>query len=184
MQRQIEGWWNRYEKAKTDDVPTAQELYEWLVDNTPATSDAALVHNDWKLDNIAIDPDDPSHVTAVYDWDMCTLGDPLSDVGGMLALWFQDGESIGGGNFIMPTTVPGFLNRKEAAERYAERSGRSIEDISFYFAFGQFRMAVILQQIYYRFHVGQTKDKRFRSFGMLAQFLLALGKSNAVKPGL
>lgn len=178
MKRQVEGWTKRYARARTKEIDCVEDLTGWLAEKRPEAVESTLVHNDWRLDNIMLDPSDPSRVTAVFDWDMCTLGDPLADVGTLLSLWLEEGESFGR-ETIMPSNVPGFMTRSEAVERYGETSGRDMSGIPFYRVFGLFKMAVIAQQIYYRFHKGETADKRFRHFGMAAEFLIMMAWGEA-----
>jgi len=173
LERQVKGWAGRYERAKTGDAPVAEELAAWLVDNLPASPAPTLVHNDWKLDNMAVAPDDPGRCVAVYDWDMCSVGDPLCDLGTLLGLWSDRGEGLAGSN-PMPTQTEGFMTREQATRRYAERSGIPVDAIPYYVVFGTFKMGVVLQQIYFRFHAGQTKDERFRGLGALARSLYDL----------
>jgi aminoglycoside phosphotransferase (APT) family kinase protein len=176
LERQVTGWAARFDRARTHDVPVADEVKAWLVDNLPASPPPTLVHNDWKLDNMAVDPEDPGRCVAVYDWDMCTVGDPLCDLGTVLGLWSDPGESMAGSN-PMPTQRPGFLSREEAAKRYGERSGRSVDALPYYIVFGTFKMGVVLQQIFFRYHQGQTQDERFRGMGDLATGLFRLAAS-------
>jgi aminoglycoside phosphotransferase (APT) family kinase protein len=122
---------------------------------------------------MAIAADDPGRCVAVYDWDMCTLGDPLCDFGTLLGLWSDAGESLAGNN-PMPTQTPGFMKRDEATLRYCERTGLDPAQVPYYVVFGTFKMAVVLQQIYYRFHVGQTQDERFAGMGQIAESLFQL----------
>ena len=159
LRRQVEGWSGRYEAAKTSEVAIADELGRWLLDELPVSPPATLVHNDWKLDNIALDPADPGRCVAVFDWDMCTLGDPLCDLGTLLCSWFETGEPVIG--IASPTQSDGFMSRAEAVERYAERVGIDPAAVPYYYVFGTYKMAVVLQQIYVRFQRGQTHDKRF-----------------------
>jgi aminoglycoside phosphotransferase (APT) family kinase protein len=173
LERQVTGWAGRFERARTSDIPAAEDVKRWLLDEMPASPPASLVHNDWKLDNMAVAPDDPGRCVAIYDWDMCTLGDPLCDVGTLLGLWSDRGETMAGSN-PMPTQSAGFMTRAEAAERYSERSGLDLDSIAYYVVFGTFKMAVVLQQIFYRYHVGQTKDERFAGLGKLAEGLFDL----------
>jgi len=173
LERQVVGWTERLERAKTRDLPVATELARWLVDHLPASPTPTLLHNDWRLDNMALAPDDPGRCVAVYDWDMCTLGDPLADVGTLLALWTDPGEGFAASN-PMPTQSPGFLSRARAGARYAEGSGRDAADLSWYVCFGTFKMAVVLQQIYVRFHRGQTQDPRFAKLDAAAEGLFGL----------
>ena len=160
LERQVRGWMRRYEDAQTRDYPLAEELASWLIANLPASPQPTLLHNDWKLDNIALSPADPGRCVAVYDWDMCTLGDPLCDLGSMMASWLDPGEEAVGVS-SMPTLTPGFMDRREAIARYGERANRDVDGMAYYLVFGTFKMAVVLQQIYVRYHRGQTKDERF-----------------------
>jgi aminoglycoside phosphotransferase (APT) family kinase protein len=173
LERQVTGWAARYERARTDDVPIADEINQWLLDHRPESPPFTLVHNDWKLDNMAVATDDPGRCVAVYDWDMCTLGDPLCDFGTLLGLWSNAGESLAGNN-PMPTQTPGFLTREEVTRRYCDRLGFDPAVVPYYIVFGTFKMAVVLQQIYYRYHVGQTHDERFAGMGQIAQSLFRL----------
>ena len=173
LERQVKGWTARYERAKTAEVPRADELSRWLLDNLPKSPKPTLLHNDWRLDNMAVAPDDPGHCVAVYDWDMCTLGDPLTDVGTVFCLWADPGETFTGAS-PMPTQTPGWLKRDEGIQRYAEQSGRDISSLPYYIVFGTFKVAVVLQQIYHRYHIGQTKDDRFSGFNAMAGVLFDL----------
>jgi len=173
LERQVAGWSARFERAKTWEIPAAEEVKTWLVDNLPASTRATLVHNDWRLDNMAVAEDDPGRCVAVYDWDMCTLGDPLCDAGTLLGVWGDRGESPAGNN-PMPTQSVGFMTRAEATNRYCERTGCDPDAIPYYVVFGTFKMAVVLQQIFYRFNQGQTKDERFAALGTAAEGLFGL----------
>ncbi|MEE9607087.1 MAG: phosphotransferase family protein [Myxococcota bacterium] len=173
LARQLKGWAERFERAKTHDIPIAEEVVRWLEDERPVSPPPTLVHNDWKLDNMAVARDDPGRCVAVYDWDMCTLGDPLCDLGTLLGLWTNRGEGLAGTN-PMPTQAPGFMTREEAGGRYAERSGRDVAAIPYYVVFGTFKMGVVLQQIFVRFARGQTRDQRFASLGGAAEGLFRL----------
>lgn len=170
LERQVKGWAARFDRAKTSPIPVAEETAAWLLEQLPTSPPRTLVHNDWKLDNMAIAADDPGRCTAVYDWDMCTLGDPLCDLGTLLALWNDPGEGFGG-TVAMPTQNPGFMTREELVARYGERSGRDVSAVPYYLVFGAFKMAVVLQQIYVRFARGQTQDERFAAMGQLAEGL-------------
>lgn len=166
IERQIEGWYGRWHKAKTADVAAMDAVYAWLKANLPPTSAHSLVHNDYKLDNVMLDPADPGKLVAIFDWDMCTLGDPLNDLGALLCYWTEPTDPpYLQAMAMMPTGDLGFLTRQELAKRYAEKSGRSIADIRFYHALGLYRLTVIIAQIYIRYHRGQTQDQRFAAFG-------------------
>ncbi len=173
LERQVQGWSGRFERSKTDPFPLADELQRWLLDNLPASPAPTLLHNDWRLDNMAVAADDPGRCVAVYDWDMCTRGDPLCDLGTVLAVWYDHDEVAPSLN-PMPTVAAGFLSRAEAAARYGEQSGRDLSQLPYYLVFGTFKMAVVLQQIYFRYHNGQTQDARFAGMGEGAKSLFRL----------
>ncbi len=177
MERQIDGWAGRFERAKVREIAVADKLVDWMKENMPPPPAPTILHNDWRLDNMMLDPADPSKVAGVFDWDMSTLGDPLSDLGTLFSLWIEPKEAAMVGNLSggvnMPTHAPGFMGRREAAERYAEGSGRDISHIVFYYVFGLYKIAVVLEQIYSRYHAGQTKDERFKNFGKLTELLMS-----------
>jgi len=173
LERQVRGWSERWERSRVEANPLADELQRWLIDNLPVSPRASLLHNDWRLDNMAVAADDPGRCVAVYDWDMCTRGDPLADLGTVLAVWYDPDEAPASLN-PMPTLMPGFLRRDAAAKRYGERSGRDLAQLAYYLVFGTFKMAVVLQQIYVRYHRGQTRDQRFAGMGEGAKALFRL----------
>jgi aminoglycoside phosphotransferase (APT) family kinase protein len=185
LQRQIEGWIGRYERAKTREVPVVDEVAAWLRAHRPASPPATLLHNDFRLDNVMLDAHDPGRVEAVFDWDMCTLGDPLADLGTLLSAWHEAGEQFAGASAgTMPSQVPGFLTRREAAQRYGARRGVDVSAMPYYYVFGLFKIAVVLQQIYVRYHRGQTQDERFAVFDRIAEMLFELAKTRTTDPGL
>jgi aminoglycoside phosphotransferase (APT) family kinase protein len=164
VRRQVEGWSERYRRARTDDAPDFEAVMQWLAAHQPPDSPhAAVIHNDFKFDNLVLDPNDPTRIIGVLDWEMATIGDPLMDLGSGLAYWVNatDPDAV---QMIrqLPTHLPGMLTREEVLARYAEKMGRPIARFDFYYCFGLFRLAVIAQQIYYRFYHGQTKDPRFQ----------------------
>lgn len=160
--RQVAGWSARYEKAETDDIPTMQQTEKWLQENQPKDAGASLIHNDFKYDNIVLDPADRKSVIAILDWEMATLGDPLMDLGSTLGYWIDPADPPGIRQMALsPTLLPGNPTRAELLEKYAQASGRSVDNVVFYYAFGLFKIAVIVQQIYARYKKGYTKDKRF-----------------------
>lgn len=168
IERQVEGWYKRWLAAKTAELPEMETVYHWLRDNLPQTTQFSLVHNDYKLDNVMLAADDPGQIVAIFDWDMCTLGDPLSDLGALLTYWTEpDDPPYLQAAAMMPVGDVGFLRRAELVERYAAKSGRSVSDIRFYHALGVFRVVVIIAQIYIRYARGQTQDERFAAFEML-----------------
>jgi aminoglycoside phosphotransferase (APT) family kinase protein len=165
VRRQVEGWSERYRQARTPDAPSFESLMKWLDERTPAESSRyAVIHNDYKFDNVVLSLNDPMKIIGVLDWEMATIGDPLMDLGCFLAYWVHptDSKEVQLAS-MMVTHMPGLLTRAEMVERYAQTSGLKLtmEDFEFYYCFGIFRVAVILQQIYYRYYHGQTKDKRF-----------------------
>lgn len=174
--RQVEGWTERWERSRTDDLPAMGELAMWLADRQPGESGACLVHNDYKYDNLVLDPTQPDRIIAVLDWEMATLGDPLLDVGTSLAYWVEAGDppafkSLGLG----VTALPGNFTRAELWARYLERSGRAMRPAAWYHAFGLFKVAVIAQQIFARYRKGLTTDERFATLGDAVRLLAETG---------
>ena len=164
--RQVEGWTKRYFAAKTDDHPELEFVTGWLNANIPAKSGASLVHNDYKFDNVMLDPNDLTRITAVLDWEMVTVGDPLMDLGTTLGYWM----SADAGDDLMrmpfnPHVLMANISRTDLTDMYAEASGRDTSNILYYYIFGTFKIAVICQQIYARYVKGLTKDDRFAGFG-------------------
>jgi aminoglycoside phosphotransferase (APT) family kinase protein len=176
LQRQVDGWRDRWARAQDEPYGIADEVGGWLADNLPASPPATLVHNDWRLDNMAVSPENPGECVAVYDWDMATRGDPLADLGTLMGSWFDPGEAPDGLG-MMPTTLPGWMSRSQALARYREVSGRDIADVDWYLVFGSWKLAVILQQIFVRWLRGQTKDARFKALGESARHLFDLAGS-------
>ena len=165
LERQVRGWSGRWERSRTTDVPLMDRLSQWLAENMPESPRATLVHNDYKLDNVMLAADNPGRLAAVLDWEMTSVGDPLIDLGIVLCYWPQAGDPEVRRNAISPLTAqPGWPGRAELLARYHENTGRDLGRIAYYEVFGMFKLAVVLQQIYYRFHVGQTQDERFRDF--------------------
>ena len=176
LERQVEGWWRRWEQAKHEDNPTAEEVGAWLKAHIPSPGLPTLIHNDWRLDNMAVSPSDPGRCVAVYDWDMATRGDPLADLGTLMASWYDEGEEKST-LAPMPTTAPGWLDRGSALDRYGERSGRDLSDARWYVVFGTWKLGVVLQQIHIRWLRGQTVDPRFEPLGEGARALFRLAGS-------
>jgi aminoglycoside phosphotransferase (APT) family kinase protein len=164
LERQLAGWFGRWQRSRTRELPAMDRLMEWLSARAPASSDAALLHNDYKLDNVMLDPADPARIVAVLDWEMSALGDPLVDLGILLCYWPQAGDPPQRVESISPVTaMPGWPSRAELVERYASKTGRDVSRIAYYEVFAIFKVAVVLQQIYHRYHLGQTSDPRFAS---------------------
>ena len=156
LDRQVSGWSGRWNRAQTQPVPDIEAVIAWLGRHIPPPCTPALVHNDYKLDNVMFAS--PQKVEAVLDWEMTTVGDPLADLGLTLCYWASELTPV--------TSKPDWYTRDELIERYAERTGRDLTHIRWYEVLGIFKLAVILQQIYYRFHHGQTRDERFRDFDL------------------
>ncbi len=166
LERQVKGWISRYDKAKTEEIAEVEPLTDWLANNVPDSLEPTIIHNDYKLNNLVLDPNDFTEVRAVLDWEMATVGDPLFDLAVSLSYWTEpdDPDEL---KEILPTVTSegGFMTRRELIERYAERSGRDVSDMHWYTVFGYFKLAGILQQIHARWKSGQTRDDRFAAFG-------------------
>ncbi|MDQ3634857.1 MAG: phosphotransferase family protein [Acidobacteriota bacterium] len=179
--RQVEGWTKRYFDSKTDEWKSLEKSIEWLNANIPEDKTATLVHNDYKFDNIMLDPENLTEIVAVLDWEMTTIGSPLMDFGTTLGYWMS---KEGGDEMLSmpfnPRVLMENISRQELAEMYAEKSGRDLSNILYYYVFGTFKIAVIAQQIHYRFKKGFTNDKRFANFNL---FVATLGKiaNNAIE---
>jgi aminoglycoside phosphotransferase (APT) family kinase protein len=162
VRRQVEGWSDRYLRVRTDDLPPMERTARWLAERQPADSGAALVHNDYKYDNLLLDPADWSQIAGVLDWEMATIGDPLMDLGTTLGYWVQaDDPAELQALRLSPTTLPGNPSREEVVERYGRLLGREVPDALFYYVYGLFKLGVIVQQIYARYRQGYTQDPRF-----------------------
>lgn len=172
IRRQIEGWSDRFRKARTGDVGDFEAVMDWLHQQMPEDIRLCVIHNDFRFDNVVLNSDNPFEVVGVLDWEMATLGDPLMDLGNSLAYWVQaDDEPQFQFMRRQPTHRPGMLSRGEVVDYYLERSGLEVDNFDFYEIYGLFRLAVIIQQIYYRYFHGQTRDKRFSGFGHAANYL-------------
>ena len=177
LERQITGWAGRWERAKTRELAEMDGLRDWLLENRPTSNQVSVLHNDYKLDNTIYDLQDPGRLVGVFDWDMVTLGDPLVDLGTLLGYWSQPSDV--GPRAATGTPVskcPGFLTREELTERYQERTGFDLSDLSFYEIFALFKTAVVVEQIYVRWVKGQTKDARFEALGSLTPVLAAAAR--------
>lgn len=172
--RQIQGWTKRYFNAKTDENAELEKAIEWLNENIPDSHGASLIHNDYKFDNVMLNPQDLTEIVAVLDWEMTTIGEPLMDLGSSLAYWMSkaEGETMLNQPFN-PRVLMENIRRRELVEIYEEKSGKKVTDLLFYYVFGTVKLAVIAQQIYFRYVKGFTRDERFASFGV---FVNSLGK--------
>jgi len=171
--RQIGGWSDRLRNARTWNVLRGEKVMRWLADHTPDEIAIRLIHGDFRFDNLVLDPDDPLKITGVLDWEMATLGDPLMDLGNALAYWVQaDDDRYFRGFRRQPTHLPGMFTRREVVEYYCSKMGYRPENWAFYEVYGLFRLAVIAQQIYYRYHHRQTRNPAFRNFWIAVNYLL------------
>ena len=181
VKRQVEGWSRRYKRAQTDQMSDMESVSEWLLHHLPESSTGTLIHNDYKYDNLVVNPSQLSDIRAVLDWEMAAVGDPLLDLGTSLGYWSQadDPEPMRASPFP-PTYLPGNFTRRELVARYEEKTGRSVAHVVFYYAYALFKIAVICQQIYKRFAVGQSKDPRFGRL-IFAVALLSQTASRAIE---
>lgn len=163
--RQVQGWTRRYQAAQTDELPALEKAMGWIAEHQPAESGAAIIHNDYKYDNLMLDGDDLMRIVAVLDWEMCTLGDPLLDLGTTLGYWIEPGDPLALVEMFGLTTLPGNPNREGVVERYLRASDRQHFDPLFYYVYGMVKIGVILQQIYHRYRQGESHDPRFARLG-------------------
>lgn len=170
--RQIDGWCRRYEKARTWNAPAFERVKAWLKAHTPDDAGACVIHNDYRLDNLVLDKDDLTRIVGVLDWEMATVGCPLMDLGTSLAYWVEKDD-----HFVLrltrrqPSQLPGMLRRREIVEYYCDRMGLSSQGWVFYEVYGLFRLAAIIQQIYYRYVHRQTQNSSFRHYWLLLHYL-------------
>jgi aminoglycoside phosphotransferase (APT) family kinase protein len=179
VKRQVEGWAGRWERSKTTDLPEMARAAAWLIQRLPSDPERpTLVHNDYKLDNLMLCAARPTRIAAILDWEMCTVGDSLIDLGLLLCYWPQaDDPELFTGSLRSVTMLPGWMSRREIIERYAARSGRDLSNIGYYHIFAVFKLAVVIQQIYYRYHVGQTTDARFADFDKRVEALAKMAST-------
>jgi aminoglycoside phosphotransferase (APT) family kinase protein len=185
LERQVRGWTERYYGSQSHDLPEVEPVTAFLKNHIPATSGATLVHNDYKYDNVMLDPNDITRIVGVLDWEMTTVGDPLTDLGTSVAYWVepQDPEDIQKIRWC-PSTYPGSITRAQFIERYAQKTGRDVSHIDFYLAFARFKLAVIIQQIYFRYHQGLTKDPRFAAMPETVRTLLRASLHGTENPAI
>jgi len=173
VERQILGWNKRFQRVLTPDVGDFESVRFWLENNMPGESGRhSVLHGDYRIDNVVLDNENPCRILAVLDWEICALGDPLMDLGNSLAYWMQADDPPELRKLVMqPSAAPGMLTRREILELYGEMTGMEIAGFTFYMVYGYWRIAVILQQIYYRYFHGQTRDERFSTFGVATRHL-------------
>jgi len=171
--RQISGWSDRWRKALNDDTDPCEDVLAWLAEKQPARETAiCVIHNDYRFDNVVLDPENPLDIVGVLDWELSTLGDPLMDLGGSLGYWIQaDDDPVFQSFRRQPTNAPGMLTRRELVAYYGERTGWNVDNFEYYEVFGLFRVMVIIQQIYRRFVLGQTTNPQFAGFGQAVAYM-------------
>ena len=180
VERQVRGWTERWAGAQTGPQPEMDGVIQWLTARLPPSQAATVVHNDYKLDNVMFLPGAGTSIAAVLDWEMSTIGDPLADLGMTLCYWaWANAPEVRAAGIPAITSQPGWYTREQFLERYAQRTRRDLTHIGYHEVLGVFKLAVIIQQIYRRFHLGQTKDERFRSFGERVTGLVRLAASLA-----
>ena len=183
--RQVKGWAERWERAKDREIAALTDVARWLAERVPVPTGATLVHGDLKLDNVMLDPADPARVLAVLDWEMCTTGDPLVDLGLLLCYWAEAGDPYARKESVVQvTSLPGWYTREQLVERYAARTGRDVSKIAYYEVFALYKVAVVVQQIYIRWKRGQTRDERFGLMGPRVEALARASLELAEKSGL
>lgn len=183
--RQIEGWSARYAKARTWNVPGAKNLMRWLANNIPEDAGACVIHNDYRLDNVVLQPDDPTKIMGVLDWELATIGCPMMDLGSTMSYWIQaDDNTMFRRLSRQPSQHPGMMSRAALVAAYCERTGHDAKAWPIYEVFGLFRLAVILQQIYYRYHHKQTNNPAFKNFWFMVHLLIFRAQSLMRKSGI
>jgi aminoglycoside phosphotransferase (APT) family kinase protein len=180
VNRQVAGWTKRYQAAQTDQIESIDQVAKWIAANHPREQTPTLLHNDYKYDNLILDPNNLSNIIGVLDWEMATVGDPLMDLGATLAYWFEAGEESVFKIYNL-SWLPGNLSRQQLADHYAQATGRDLSDILFYYVFGLFKNAVIAQQIYHRYQQGNSNDPRFGALLPMIQLLGTTATSAIVK---
>jgi len=174
VKRQIEGWCDRWESARTWNVLPGRDVTAWLKAHTPQDVATCVIHNDYRLDNLVFDPHEPTRVIGVLDWEMATLGDPLMELGSALAYWIQaDDDVVIRALRRQPSHLPGMLTRAEIVQYYSDKTGWKPDNWTFYEVYGLFRLAAIIQQIYYRYHHKQTRNPAFKYYWLHANYLIA-----------
>lgn len=172
VERQVRGWTERWHRSKTTELPEMDGLATWLGANLPPNPERpSIVHGDFKLDNLMLSADTLDQIVAVFDWEMSALGDPLVDLGILLAYWMPTAPPDQQDALTSVTGRPGWFTRDELIERYQTRSGADVSTLRYFEVFALFKIAVVIQQIYYRFVVGQTDDPRFATFGDRVTYL-------------
>ncbi len=173
VERQIGGWNRRFEKAWTEDIDTFEDVRYWLDSKKPDREmGSAILHGDYRIDNCILQKDDPTKINAILDWEISALGDPLMDLGNTLSYWIQADDPPEMHAMVrQPSMAPGMMTRQEVLDFYAQKTGADVSNFQFYYVYGIWRLAVIIQQIYYRYYHGQTDNPRFKTYGQMANGL-------------
>jgi len=173
VERQIKGWNRRWNKVLTEDVPHYEDIQGWLETHMPKDSGkVGVLHGDYRIDNCILDSDDPTKISAIIDWEISALGDPLMDLGNTLAYWVQaDDPPHMQLTVRQPCTNPGMMTRQEILKFYAEKTGYDVSNMAYYYVYGIWRLCVIIQQIYFRYVSGSTQDERFKNYGQMVMAL-------------
>lgn len=175
VERQVSNWSKQYTKAATMDIPEANQLMVWMNENQPKEYNHSFIHNDYKYDNVVFEDDTWKTISSILDWEMCTIGDPLMDLGTSLAYWIMETDNSAMHILNSPTSMAGNPSRSEIVQKYAELSGKKVDNIVFYYAFGLFKIAVIVQQIFYRYKAGLTKDPKFAHLDKACDMFCKMG---------
>ena len=184
IDRQISGWTQRYQKAKTWNVPSGKDVSKWLADNQPSKEIICLTHNDFRLDNLVLDADQPTEIIGVLDWELATLGDPLMDLGNSLAYWIEKDDDFFAQKIRrQPTHLDGMLTRQQVIDYYLQKTNHDVTDFTYYEVYGLFRLAGIVQQIYYRYHHKQTDNPAFRFLWLFVHYLMRRCRRAIAKAG-
>lgn len=183
LERQVQGWIGRYENVKTDDVPGIDGLIKWIIDNRPVSQTPSVIHYDFHIKNVIFSKQKLREISGVLDWEMSTVGDPLTDLASALVLWIEktDPDFLKTQKAVTPiTTRAGFMTRNEFIQAYAKQSGRDVSKMNYYMVFGYFKHVVIMQQMYYRWKKGQTQDERFAKLDIFVRNLTDWALENTV----
>ncbi len=182
VERQINNWAKQYERAKTSDIPESDHVIKWLQMKIPEEYSYSLIHNDFKYDNVMFEDTTWTNINTILDWEMCTLGDPLMDLGTSLSYWIteSDLDPLKKG-LASPTILKGNPSRQDIVEMYSHKSGKPINNLVFYYVYGLFKLAIIVQQIYFRYHQGYTTDKRFANLDRHTKLLFTIAKQSIQK---
>ncbi|KUP08105.1 aminoglycoside phosphotransferase [Bacillus coahuilensis p1.1.43] len=186
MERQVKGWLKRYDRSQTDDIKEVEPLRKWLLSNIPHTEESTVIHYDYKLNN-ALFSQDVKEMVGLFDWEMSTVGDPLADVGAAMSYWMEPADPkllVYGLGQPTLTIQKGFYTRAEFIDSYGMATGRDMSKIHYYTTFATFKLAVICQQIYYRYQKGQTTDERFQQFNQFVRTLIQHAEGLAEKGGI